>query len=213
MPRKRQNRCSKEHRPESVSPRAVALLVAVSLGVVGCAELGGTTTNDADQTSVADKDTAAVVDVWAPDGWSAAAPGECDGAWHKVSWVADGDTLFLASDEKVRFLGIDTPETASKDCYAFDAKDWLTANAPKDSEVCLSSDSKAGNKDNYDRLLRYVFVKREGAEVMLNARLLRLGLARVYDSFAKGLRHEQVLRNAAGLAKADTVGGWKACGW
>lgn len=150
--------------------------------------------------------------------------GKCtkDSDWKKVDHVSDGDTLVLEeTDSKgqnliVRFLLVDTPELTSSDCYALEAKKFTYAQVQKSQSVCLISDSKAGNKDVYGRLLRYVYYKEpavDGKAVELNLRLLRLGYARVLYPFAKGNQYESLALMTMGLAKENNVGGWAKCGW
>ncbi len=89
----------------------------------------------------------------------------------QVKFVYDGDTLLLANGEKVRLLGIDTPEEGER-CFE-EAKKYLL-NLVLKKEVML----KAGDqdRDKYGRLLRWVFI--DGQNVNLS--LLEKGLARVY---------------------------------
>lgn len=150
--------------------------------------------------------------------------GKCtkDSDWKKVDHVSDGDTLVLEeTDSKgqnliVRFLLVDTPELTSSDCYALEAKKFTYAQVQKSPSVCLISDTKAGNKDVYGRLLRYVYYKEpavDGKAVELNLRLLRLGYARVLYPFAKGNQYEALALMTMGLAKENDLGGWAKCGW
>ncbi|GAA1803251.1 thermonuclease family protein [Nesterenkonia flava] len=91
-----------------------------------------------------------------------------------VTRVIDGDTLELADGERVRLLGIDSPERG--ECH-FD-----TASA-RMSELVLGQSvtlTRAGeDRDRYDRLLRYVDV--DGTDAGLT--LIQEGLAiSRYDS-------------------------------
>ncbi|MGD8706443.1 MAG: thermonuclease family protein, partial [Syntrophobacterales bacterium] len=40
---------------------------------------------------------------------------DADSLRAKVRWVDDGDTILLAGGERVRYLGINTPEVANQD--------------------------------------------------------------------------------------------------
>ena len=99
-----------------------------------------------------------------------------------VSRVVDGDTMIVTSgsrSERVRIIGVDTPEVVDPDkpvqCYgpqasAF-AKHWLTGRA-----VTLSYDVE--HHDVYDRVLAYVTVDGPPAvsvEERLVLRALRRG--------------------------------------
>ncbi len=91
----------------------------------------------------------------------------------KVKRVVDGDTFELENGDKVRLIGVDTPESTKeiepfgKEASAY-AKEQLTGQT-----VYLFRD--AGNKDTYGRLLRYVFIA--GNTEMFNETLVREGYA------------------------------------
>jgi micrococcal nuclease len=88
--------------------------------------------------------------------------------------VIDGDTIVVRLDdgsvERVRYLGIDTPEFGEP--YS-----RIATNANKDfvlnKYITMHKDTK--NKDKYNRLLRYVFVD----DVFVNFELVERGLAKV----------------------------------
>ena len=76
-----------------------------------------------------------------------------------ISRVIDGDTVELENGERVRYLGIDTPETVhpSKpvECYGPEASE-RNKELVEGKIVTLMRDGP--DTDQYDRLLRYVFV-------------------------------------------------------
>ena len=115
----------------------------------------------------------------------------------RVTHVVDGDTIDVelpdGSDETVRYIGIDTPETVKPgtpvECggpRAHEANERLVAGRT----VTLRFDAE--RRDVYDRLLAYVYVPRGGPggrPTFVNAELARRGLARTLtippnDSFA-----------------------------
>src|SRR5690348_2856653 len=86
--------------------------------------------------------------------------------------VVDGDTIVVhinGSDETVRILGIDTPETHKPDtpveCFGPQASDRMTALLPKGTTVRLVRDVEA--RDRYGRLLAYVYRDSDGLFVDL----------------------------------------------
>lgn len=102
--------------------------------------------------------------------------------------VVDGDTIVVeigGQEYRVRYIGIDTPETH----HPTDGADWLgfeaseaNASMVKVGEtVILEKD--ISETDIYDRLLRYVWA----GDTFVNAELVRMGLARVlfYDPDVK----------------------------
>ncbi|MCL4078076.1 thermonuclease family protein [Coriobacteriia bacterium Es71-Z0120] len=101
--------------------------------------------------------------------------------------VVDGDTaVFRLADgrqEKVRFIGVDTPEsTIEHEPYGAEASAYTKRLLPRGRRVWLETD--AGLRDRYGRLLAYVWLAlptgdpaREARSKMLNARLALDGYA------------------------------------
>lgn len=73
------------------------------------------------------------------------------GQTYLVTWVVDGDTVELGNGERVRLLGIDTPEVG--ECGYERARDRLVALVEGERVTLGESDA---DRDRYDRLLRYV---------------------------------------------------------
>ncbi len=103
-----------------------------------------------------------------------------------VMHIYDGDTVSVLIDkiiERVRLLGIDAPELRDAQgvaqCYSKKAKEELK-NLILNKNVRLTTDTQAKNRDAYGRLLRYVYLKKEKAEILVNEELIRGGYARVY---------------------------------
>ena len=92
----------------------------------------------------------------------------------KVYNVFDGDTISIKGGERVRLLGIDTPETGEP--YADLAKQF-TRNLVQYKVVCLEFDTN--QRDPYGRLLAYVYVETDQGLVFVNAELVKAGLARL----------------------------------
>ncbi len=100
--------------------------------------------------------------------------------WGFISRVIDGDTVVLASGERVRYIGIDAPELGSPGrggILALKATE-LNRRLVLGLKVWLERDIR--ERDRYGRLLRYVFLAPgdEKPKLFLNAELIRLGLAR-----------------------------------
>jgi endonuclease YncB( thermonuclease family) len=176
-----------------------------------CANLGEDAPNDGRSTPAPRNDVGAPTDgdyVYAP-------PGECDSPQHTyvVHFVNDGDTFEIGGGPKIRLLGIDASEVSTNDCHSAAATDFLSTKLPQDSLVCLISDPNGDDVDKFDRWLRYAYVQTTGGFIQLNARALRLGHARVFEGFVRGLRYESQLRSMQDLARAEKKGGWGNCGW
>lgn len=99
-----------------------------------------------------------------------------------MSYVVDGDTIQLEGDERVRLVGVDTPELRSSDAderlRAEKAKEFVENFCPSGMEIGLNVDDLEP-KDRYSRTLAVVYVKIDNAWTNLNAQLLQLGLAEI----------------------------------
>ncbi len=116
-----------------------------------------------------------------------------------VTRVIDGDTIEVSLNgklEKVRFLGINTPEKNM--LYYEEAKFFLSSLEGK--EVRLEKDKT--NKDKYDRLLRYVFQRGE----LINEQILRSGLGFLYTT-GNG-KYDSRMKKAQEYAKTNKIGIW-----
>jgi len=128
-----------------------------------------------------------------------------------VERVVDGDTVIVRSggdEERVRLLGIDTPETVDPDrpvgCFGPQASAY-TKHLLTGRSVSLVYDREL--HDRYDRLLAYVYLR----GVFVNARLVELGYARTL-SIPPNTAHASEL---AGLERQAAIAGrglWGACG-
>ena len=77
----------------------------------------------------------------------------------------DGDTIELSNGEKVRYIGINTPETKDPrkivECFGKESYEY-NKKLVEGKEVALEKD--VSDKDKYGRLLRYVWIE----EKMIN---------------------------------------------
>ncbi|WP_277959562.1 thermonuclease family protein [Frigoribacterium faeni] len=132
-----------------------------------------------------------------------------------VDRVVDGDTvvvLVAGERERIRLIGVDTPETvkpdAPVDCFGPEASAFTTAALPEGATVWLEDDASQGDADRYDRLLRYVWSP-DGT--MLNERLVAEGYGRE-DTYDDAYRYRDRFVAAEASAEASRVGLWGACG-
>jgi len=93
--------------------------------------------------------------------------------------IVDGDTIYVrfdGHDEKVRYIGMDTPEThhptRGEEPGGREATE-VNRRLVEGKTVRLELDVR--ERDRYGRLLAYVYV----GETMVNAELVRLGYAQV----------------------------------
>lgn len=126
-----------------------------------------------------------------------------------VARVVDGDTLRVdlpTGQERIRLIGMDTPETKHPDRGIEPFGPEATAAAerlcPPGTQVRLELDVET--RDQYGRLLAYVYLPDER---MLNAEMLREGLARIY-TFPPNVRHAQDFLQIERQARAAGRGMW-----
>lgn len=124
--------------------------------------------------------------------------------------VIDGDTIDVlvgGERERVRYIGIDTPEfdyeAGVAKCYAAEAK-ATNVGLVSGKEVQLVKD--VSERDDYGRLLRYVYVE----DVAVGESLVRAGMARTLRIEPDVSRHH-VLKDAEKKARAEGAGRWGAC--
>ncbi len=127
--------------------------------------------------------------------------------------LTDGDTITVkvgGRREKVRFIGIDTPETKKPDtpvkCYGPQASARTAALLPVGTAVHLERDAEA--RDTYGRLLAYVY--RAGDGLFVNLDLARQGFARQL-TIAPNTAHEADFTAAVRAAQRERLGLWGAC--
>ena len=144
------------------------------------------------------------------------APGgpSADAGSGRVVQVIDGDTVDIRLDgttERVRLIGVDTPETVAHDravqCFGAEASARTKALLPPGTEVRVERDEVT--RDQYGRLLAYVW--RIDDEVLVNLALVEGGFA---DAVTFGDNEALYSRFAAAEAKAraDGTGLWSTCG-
>ncbi len=108
-------------------------------------------------------------------------PAESNATWRTVVRVVDGDTLLLDRNERVRLIGVDTPETVDprrpvqrfgKEASAF------TKQMAEGRRVRLEFDQE--RVDRFGRTLAYVYLE-DG--MFLNAEIVRQGYGHAYTRF------------------------------
>lgn len=111
---------------------------------------------------------------------------KADPGLYTVTHFIDGDTIAVNMDgkeEKVRFIGVDTPETHKPNtpvqCYGPAAAAY-TKNRIGLQRVRLEADSLNTNRDRYNRLLRYVYLP-DGT--LINQQLISNGYGFYYPYF------------------------------
>ena len=119
----------------------------------------------------------------------------------RVTRVIDGDTITIEGGYKVRYIGIDAPEIYPQ-VEAFGIEAWqANRKLVEGKEVRLERD--ISETDRYGRLLRYVYVD----DVLVNAELVRLGLARA-KAYPPDTRYQEYLEEMEAEAREAGRGIW-----
>lgn len=126
------------------------------------------------------------------------------GEWRVVVRVVDGDTLVLDGDERVRLIGVNTPETKDprrpveyfgKEASAF------TRRLAEGKRARLAYDQE--RTDRYGRTLAYVYLE-DGT--FLNAEIIRQGYGHAYTRFP--FRYADEFRTYEREARENNRGLW-----
>lgn len=122
-----------------------------------------------------------------------------------VERVVDGDTVVLFSGERVRYIGVNTPELHHPqkpvEWYAREAKEF-NRRLVEGKKVRLEFDVE--RRDRYRRLLAYVFLE-DGTFV--NAELVRQGYAQVM-TYPPNVKHADLFLQLEREARAAERGLW-----
>lgn len=131
---------------------------------------------------------------------------------YKVAQFDDGDTIVVdmnGTQETVRFIGVDTPETHDPrkpvQCYGPDAAAY-TKRLIGSQKVRLQADPLDTNRDRYGRLLRYVYLP-DGTLVEQKLIEQGYGFAYTYFPFEKKAEFSAYEKTA----KDGGKGLWSAC--
>ncbi len=113
--------------------------------------------------------------------------------------VIDGDTVELDNGDRVRLIGINTPERGD---FYYDESKKMLVDLVENKSVKLEKDVE--DKDRYGRLLRYIYLD----DKFINLELLKAGYANTY--FIKpNVKHNDALTEAYEYAIDNQLNLWK----
>ena len=128
----------------------------------------------------------------------------------EVRKVVDGDTLEVTGGERVRLIGVDTPETVDENrpvgCFGKEASGFTASVVPPGTQVRLVGDAE--QRDRFGRLLAYVYRRADG--LFVNAELLRRGYAQLL-TIPPNIAHTDEFAALARQAREGSQGLWAAC--
>lgn len=140
-------------------------------------------------------------------GGTCAPPPPSMGPEARVTRVYDGDTIeveFEGAKERVRYIGIDTPERDDRRALILEMARLATdANRSLVAGRSVRLEFDVDRRDRYDRLLAYVFV----GDTLVNEWLVREGFAQARE-YRPNVRHQERLFEAQRKAKAERLRLW-----
>ncbi|MEX0916884.1 MAG: thermonuclease family protein, partial [Candidatus Spechtbacterales bacterium] len=121
-----------------------------------------------------------------------------------VTRVIDGDTIELSDGRRVRYIGIDAPETGSTEgegaCFADEA-------TKRNTQLVLNKEIQMtegpDDMDTYGRLLRFVWV----GNTLVNQSLIETGHAYAYD-FGHPHEYSELFAQRQQVARDNKLGIW-----
>ncbi|MCY4089102.1 MAG: thermonuclease family protein [Candidatus Saccharibacteria bacterium] len=130
--------------------------------------------------------------------------------YYQVMKVVDGDTIDVLIDdqiERLRLIGLDTPETVDPrkpvECFGLEAS-TKAKQLLLNKFVYLESDPSQGQRDRYGRLLRYVFLK---SGFHYNLEMIKQGYAHEY-TYKIPYKYQTQFKDAQRQAQLSQLGLW-----
>ena len=127
--------------------------------------------------------------------------------------VVDGDTVDIdlnGRNERVRIIGVNTPETKHPtkpiEFFGPEASAYMTTLLPKGTRVRIERDVEA--RDRYGRMLLYLYI--DSNNLFINLDLVVRGYGKPM-SIEPNTFHRNDFVRAASQAEVANVGFWKAC--
>lgn len=123
-----------------------------------------------------------------------------------VAGIVDGDTITVhqsGTTERVRVIGIDTPELSPRECYAQQATSKMQSLI-QGKRVRLAADPTQANRDRYGRLLRHVYLADGRSVAQL---LIAGGFGREY-TYDRAYAGQAAYRRAQSAAQSARQGIW-----
>lgn len=125
-----------------------------------------------------------------------------------VTKVIDGDTIELEGGQRVRYIGVDTPETVDPrkpvQCFGQEAS---AKNKQLVEGKVIRLEKDISETDKYGRLLRYVYVD----DIFVNEYLVEEGFARA-STYPPDVKYQDKFRKSEESAQTQNRGLWSSCG-
>lgn len=141
-----------------------------------------------------------------------------EGPYH-ISYVVDGDTCKFEEwgDVRIRYIGVDTPESVARDEYTSkngkqntqegkDASSFMKEYLPKGTVCYIERDIET--QDRYGRELVYLYAEKDGSLVFINELLLKEGLAKLFTLQPNSKYADNKFYEAQKYARENEKGFW-----
>ncbi len=132
------------------------------------------------------------------------------GDYYSVIRVVDGDTIVVdinGNIEKLRLIGLDTPETVDPrkpvQCFGVEASN-KAKELLEGKKVKLENDISQGERDKYNRLLRYVYLE-DGT--LFNKLMIESGYGHEY-TYVIPYKYQEEFMKAETYARENNLGLW-----
>lgn len=135
-----------------------------------------------------------------------------------VERIIDGDTFVTSTNERIRLIGVNTPEIEKKNdpdsvaqCFGPEATKWLNQTIPPGSAVRI--EHEADHKDYVGRTLGHVYKLSNDPsqpDLYINAELLKQGFAETMFR-GKNVAKRPEFKQLEQEAKSAGIGRWGAC--
>jgi micrococcal nuclease len=132
----------------------------------------------------------------------------------RVKYAIDGDTIELESGEKIRYVGMNTPESVHPkkpiECFGHEAS---AANKKLVEGKYVHLEKDVSDTDKYGRFLRYVFVYNlpsTTSAIFANAYLVGEGYAQVM-TIPPDTKYHNYFQQLQDKAIANKKGMWAKC--
>jgi micrococcal nuclease len=129
----------------------------------------------------------------------------------RVVRVIDGDTIVVdrgRGDERVRYIGIDTPETVRPGVSV----EWMGKTSSAANKALVEGktvvlEKDVSETDRFDRLLRHVWLQDGSTWVLVDLELVRIGYARV-STYPPDVKYSELYLAAQVEAREQDLGLW-----
>lgn len=121
----------------------------------------------------------------------------------KIVRVIDGDTVVTENNQKIRLIGIDTPEINTNNSKKCSGQIATTKMKELVEGKYVTLEKDVSETDKYNRLLRYIWIN----DTMVNTTLIQQGYAEI-DTINPDTKYEQIFYDAQTQAKNQKLGLW-----